>query len=128
MATPTEPHGISGVGKFLMIYFSLLFGWEIIVPYLLVMAGFPAQDIGDPNTKAVLTNLVIAIMSYIVGRNEGSRQAEQTLAKMADTAKTVATTAASVATAGSPPVDGTVKLQEGQEVKVEAVPNQEEPQ
>lgn len=124
MATPTEPHGISGVGKFLMIYFSLLFGWEIIVPYLLVMAGFPAQDIGDPNTKAVLTNLVIAIMSYIVGRNEGSRQAEQTLAKMADTAKTVATTAATVA-GSAPAVDGTVKLQEGQEVKVEAVPDPE---
>lgn len=127
MTTPStaESHGISWVGKTLMIGFSLLFAVEIIMPWVLVILGFPGNtSVGDANTKAVLTNLVIAIMSYIVGRNEGSRQQEQTLSKMADTAKTVASTAAAAVTSGTI-ADGTVKLKEGEEVNIEAVPDPE---
>lgn len=106
-----------------MIYFSVLFGVEVVMPWVLVILGHPGDmAVGDANTKAVLTNLVIAIMSYIVGRNEGSRQAEQNIAKLVDTAKTVADTAATTVHNAVGSASGDIKLKEGDNLNVEAVP------
>lgn len=107
MAAPGDPHGLSGAGKFLMIWFSVLFGWEVIAPYFLHVGTV----IGDANTKAVLANLCIAIMAYLLGRNEGSRQADSTISKLVESNKK-----AQDVIAAAVPADpaSTIKLEPGQ--------------
>lgn len=127
MSTPsTEPSGLSWVGKVLMIYFSVLFGVEIIMPWVLsflTVLGFPSTtNPGDANTKAVLANLVIALWAYLLGRNEGSRQADNTISKLVESNKK----AQEVIAANAPAI---TQLDPGQVVQAPAeVPRETSPE
>jgi hypothetical protein len=114
MSPQDKEHSLSRLGAFAVVFYSILFGWEIVAPYFI---GKGVQ-IGDANTKAVLTNIVIAIVAYLFGRNEGSRQADQTISKLVDTAKTVA----QATIAASPNPDVTVSPGETVTVKADDAP------
>lgn len=88
MMSKLENQGtLSRLGAFAIIFYSILFGIEIIMPWILHMAGYPATTVGDANTKAILTNIVILIVGYLFGRNEGSKQNEEVIQKLVDTNK-----------------------------------------
>ena len=106
---------LSKLGAFAVIFYSILFAFEIVMPYVLYMAGFRATTIGDANMKAILTNIVILIIGYLFGRNEGAKQNEQVISKLVDTNKM-----AQEALTGTPkPADVTVASGESVTVKAE---------
>lgn len=88
MMSKLENQGtLSRLGAFAIIFYSILFGIEIVMPWVLHMANYPPATVGDANTKAILTNIVILIVGYLFGRNEGSKQNEQVIQKLVDTNK-----------------------------------------
>lgn len=78
---------LSRLGAFAIVFYSVLFAIEIIMPYVLYIAGYPTTTVGDANMKAILTNIVILIIGYLFGRNEGSKQNEEVISKLVDTTK-----------------------------------------
>ena len=119
MTAPAEQSGLSFVGKLLMVYFSLLFGWEVIAPYF-----YPAgASFGDANTKAVLTNLVIALWAYLLGRNEGSQQKDNAISKLVDANKKAQDVIAASAVNPEP----AVILQPGESAKAAEIPTNGNP-
>lgn len=105
---------LSRLGGFAVIFYSMLFAFEIIMPYVLYLAGYPTTTVGDANMKAILTNIVILIIGYLFGRNEGSKQNEQVISKLVDTNKITQ----EALTGKTKPAD--VKIPPGESVTVQA--------
>lgn len=122
MSPADETAGIKMV-RFAVYFYSTLFGVEILAPYIMLMMGLPPQVVGDANTKAVLTNIVIAIVSYLVGKSEGSKQVDQTVAKLVESNKKAQDTI--IDTVAKPNGDS-ISIPPGDSVTVKADPEKKE--